>query len=71
MRIILNILGVLALFMGGVWFLQGTNIFPYPPGGFMNGQTKWIIYGAILFLVGVVLLIWANRSRRRPANPPA
>ena len=41
MRIVLNIAGVLALIMGGGWFLQGTNILPYPPGGFMNGQTKW------------------------------
>jgi hypothetical protein len=71
MRIVLNIAGVLALIMGGGWFLQGTNILPYPPGGFMNGQTKWVIYGAILFLVGVVLLVWANRGPGKSAAPAA
>ena len=62
MRIVLNIPGVLALIMGGGWFLQGTDILPYPPGGFMNGQPKWVFYGAVLFLVGVVLLI-SGQSR--------
>ena len=42
MRIALNVLGVLFLLMGCVWFLQGINILP---GSFMTGQTKWAVYG--------------------------
>ena len=60
MRIVLNVVGVLCLLMGCVWILQGINILP---GSFMTGQTKWAIYGSILAIVGVGLLISANRRR--------
>lgn len=60
MRIALNVSGVLCLFVGGVWFLQGINILP---GSFMTGQRKWAIYGGLLLLVGIGLLISANRRR--------
>jgi hypothetical protein len=60
MRIVLNVLGVLFLLAGCVWILQGINILP---GSFMTGQTKWAIYGCILAVVGVGLLISANRRR--------
>jgi hypothetical protein len=67
MRILLNIIGVLLALFGAIWFLQGTNLMPYPPGGFMNGQTKWVINGVIAFLVGVALVVWANRKKKVPS----
>jgi uncharacterized membrane protein HdeD (DUF308 family) len=60
MRIALNVAGVLCLLTGCVWILQGINILP---GSFMTGQTKWAVYGAVLVVVGIGLLISANRSR--------
>ncbi len=60
MRIATNVLGVLCLLMGGIWILQGINILP---GSFMTGQTKWAIYGGVLAVVGIGLLISANRRR--------
>jgi hypothetical protein len=60
MRIATIVLGVLCLLMGCVWILQGINILP---GSFMTGQTKWAIYGGILVVVGIGLLISANRRR--------
>jgi hypothetical protein len=60
MRVSLNVVGLLCLVVGCVWFLQGINILP---GSFMTGQTQWAIYGAILFVVGIGLLIRANRRR--------
>ena len=60
MRLSLNVVAVLCLAVGCVWILQGVNILP---GSFMTGQTKWAVYGAILFVVGIVLLIRANRRR--------
>ena len=60
MRIILNIVGVLCLLMGGVWFLQGINILP---GSFMTGQVKWAIYGALFVCIGLGALVVANRRR--------
>ena len=60
MRIAMNVSGVLCLLVGCVWILQGINILP---GSFMTGQTKWAIYGALLVVVGIGLLISANRRR--------
>jgi hypothetical protein len=60
MRILLNILGVLLVVAGGVWFLQGINVLP---GSFMTGQTKWAVYGGLSFVAGVLLLVSANRRR--------
>ena len=64
MRIILSIIGVLIILAGVVWFLQGINLLP---GSFMTGQTQWAIYGAIAVLVGIGLIVLANRRR---ASPP-
>lgn len=61
MRIGMNIVGVILLFFGGVWFLQGVNVIHQ---GFMAGQTKWEINGAIVFVIGILLLVVANRKRR-------
>ena len=58
MRIALSVSGVLCLLVGCVWILQGINILP---GSFMTGQTKWAIYGGLLVVVGIGLLISANR----------
>jgi hypothetical protein len=60
MRIVLNIVGVMCLLMGCIWILQGINILP---GSFMTGQTKWALYGGLLAVVGIGLLISANRRR--------
>ena len=60
MRIALNAAGALALLTGCVWFLQGINILP---GSFMTGQTKWAVYGGGLVVVGIGVLIAANRRR--------
>lgn len=60
MRILRNVAGVLALLVGCVWFLQGINVLP---GSFMTGQTKWAVYGAVLVVIGIVVLVVANRRR--------
>ena len=62
MRILLNVLGVFCLLSGCIWFLQGINILP---GSFMTGQIKWAVYGGVLFVVGIGILIAANRRRVR------
>ena len=62
-KIFLNVLAVLAILAGGVWFLQGINVLP---GSFMTGQPQWAIYGSIAILVGIVILIFANRRKSSP-----
>jgi hypothetical protein len=64
MKIVLNIVGVLLLLIGSIWFLQGINVLP---GSFMSGQTRWAVRGGILVFVGVAGLVWANRKRRNQA----
>ncbi|MFN2602200.1 MAG: hypothetical protein ABR582_05525 [Gemmatimonadaceae bacterium] len=59
MRISLSVLGILCLLCGCVFFLQGINVIP---GSFMTGQTKWAIYGAVIVIVGIALLMLANRK---------
>ncbi len=60
MKIILNVIGVILILAGVVWFLQGINILP---GSFMTGQIQWAINGGILIVVGAGLLWWANRRK--------
>lgn len=64
MRIVLNIVGVLLVLVGCIWFLQGINVLP---GSFMTGQTRWAIRGVILAVLGVIALLWANRKRNLAA----
>ena len=63
-RIVLNIVGVLLVLIGSIWFLQGINVLP---GSFMSGQMRWAVRGGILVIAGIVGLVWANRKRQRPA----
>jgi hypothetical protein len=63
MKIILTIIGILLMIMGGIWFFQGINVLP---GSFMTGQIRWAIYGGIAVVLGVVLIVLANRKKRSP-----
>ena len=65
MRTALTVTGALLLITGAVWILQGIGVLP---GSFMTGQTKWAIYGGILLVVGIGLLIRANRGRQPPSH---
>lgn len=56
MRTPLLIVGLLGLIIGLFWFGQGTGYVPYPSSSFMVGQSNWAIYGAMLAVVGMVLI---------------
>jgi len=58
MKIVFNILGVLMVLMGAIWFLQGINVLP---GSFMTGQIRWAVYGGIAVVLGVMVLVRNNR----------
>ena len=61
----LRIVGAVVFLVGLVWFLQGIGV-PIGKGSFMIGNTTWVIIGAIVALVGLVLAI---RPRRGPSKP--
>ena len=61
MRIVVNIVGVVLVLLGSIWFLQGINVLP---GSFMSGQSRWAVRGGILVFAGLAGLVWANRKRK-------
>jgi len=63
MRVVSSLIGVAMVMMGIVWILQGLNLAFRV--GFMVGQPKWTVYGALLAIVGVAQVIWSNTRQTR------
>lgn len=61
MNIALNIVGVLLLCIGAIWFLQGINVLLGSP---MSGHIQWSVWGTVSAVVGTGLLVYANRRRK-------
>jgi len=59
LKIILAVIGGLAILLGIVWVLQGVNVLP---GSFMTGHMVWAYRGAGLAVVGAIL-IWFSRRK--------
>ena len=62
MRFVLLVMGGLMSLVGGVWLLQGLGVLP---GSFMTGQVFWAVVGAVLLVVGGMLVFAALRLGRR------
>lgn len=60
MRRLLMIIGILLIVVGLIWTGQGSGYFPYPASSFMINQSPWITRGAIVAVIGLVL-VWASR----------
>jgi hypothetical protein len=65
-RPILIGLGVLAILIGLVWVGQGLNLIP---GSVMTGDPKWFVIGAIVAVVGVLLIFVGLRRRAGDRRP--
>jgi hypothetical protein len=62
MRVVSSLIGLFMIAMGGVWILQGLNIaFRFGP---MVDHRQWVLWGAILALVGLAQLVWSNIRKR-------
>ena len=61
MKILLTALGIATLLMGLLWIGQGTGLIDWPASSFMLEQRPWAVRGAILALIGVVLIALARR----------
>ena len=57
MKLALLIVGIAALLMGLLWIGQGTGIVHWPASSFMLDRRPWAIGGAILAIVGVILIV--------------
>jgi hypothetical protein len=63
MKLLALIGGIAALLMGLLWIGQGAGLIHWPASSFMIDQRPWIARGAILAVVGVIV-IGLSRVRR-------
>jgi hypothetical protein len=66
MRVVSSLIGLVMVAMGVVWILQGLDLAFRV--GFMVGQRRWVLFGAILALVGIAQIVWSN-VRQSPPRP--
>ena len=62
MKTLLLIAGIGSVLMGLLWIEQGTGVIQWPASSFMLDQRPWATRGAILAVVGVVLIILSRRG---------
>jgi hypothetical protein len=62
MKSALLVLGLVALLMGLLWIGQGAGLVHWPTSSFMIDQRPWVTRGAILAVVGVILIA-SSRTR--------
>ena len=57
----LSIVGIVLILFGGLWTLQGMNVVR---NSFMTGKIQWAIIGIVMLLVGLALVVLANRRQK-------
>ncbi|HEX6872785.1 MAG TPA: hypothetical protein VF163_16940 [Micromonosporaceae bacterium] len=60
MRVILAILGGIAVLTGVLWTLQGLGLVG---GSVMSGDSTWAIIGPIVAVVGMLVFLFGMRKR--------
>jgi hypothetical protein len=61
-----GILGLLLLWFGVIWTLQGLNVWH---GTVMSGSARWLTIGVVLDVVAILLLVRAGLLlQRRPVK---
>ncbi|HTM63250.1 MAG TPA: hypothetical protein VL360_01965 [Gammaproteobacteria bacterium] len=61
MRNSLLIAGIIIMFSGIFWSLQGLGIIPWPASSFMINQTQWVYYGGITAFIGLIVILYSRR----------
>ena len=56
MKAVTTIIGVLAVLMGLLWVGHGTGYIHGPASSFMLDQRIWSLWGALLAVIGIVLI---------------
>ena len=60
MKLVLQIVAIVLILGGAVFFLQGTNVLP---GSYMTGDPQWAINGGVMIVIGAAILYFANRRK--------
>ena len=61
MKWFLNVIGLILIFAGTLFFLQGMRVLPSPV---MYGKLEWVVIGAGMVIVGAVVIIIQRRARK-------
>ena len=64
MKTLLLVLGIAAVLMGLLWVGQGSGVVNWPASSFMIDQRPWVARGAILAVVGLVLIAASRKGGR-------
>lgn len=62
MRIVLLVIGLIAVAIGLLWIGQGLGLILWPRESFMLNQSRWAWYGLGLAVVGVLTVMRAARG---------
>ena len=65
MRVILMIVGVVALLFGILFTLQGSGVVNWPSDSFMLGQNVWRTRGIMIAIAGAAIILIARRTGSR------
>lgn len=60
-RLLMTIIGALAVLMGMLWAGQGLGIIMWPASSFMLADQQWAINGAVLAALGLGVIWFARK----------
>jgi hypothetical protein len=63
-RVLMLIIGVLALLMGLLWIGQGTGLVHWPASSFMINEMAWAWRGCVLAVGGLLMIVFGRRVGR-------
>jgi len=55
-KAVTTIIGIFAVLMGLLWIGQGIGYIHWPASSFMLDQRIWSLWGALLAVIGIVLI---------------
>lgn len=63
-RLLMLVIGTLAVLMGLLWIGQGTGYVRWPETSFMINESAWAIRGAVLAVGGALMILFGRRIGR-------
>ena len=64
LRIIMLVVGALAVLIGLLWIGQGMGLVRWPASSFMIDVTAWAVRGGVLALGGALMVYYGRRVGR-------
>ncbi len=64
LRIIMVVIGALAVLAGLLWVGQGLGIVRWPASSFMINESAWAVRGALLAVGGALMIVFGRRIGR-------